>query len=272
MKPLPEGKSGALLATYKDNVRAVVKIAKETLPNKKTMQRGIPVRTHPRREVAYYQLAKLLGFEDIVPETVITTKAVDGVEASAQVFVPARRLKDLQPKLADVHRDDWQELLRQVTRRVPKAQWRRLLALDIIAGVRDRHANNVGLLLSLRGGRPQWRLAAWDNAVTFGKAFTLYHNVFHKLLFRKSVNFDEIWPVWMPITLETMQRALGSYLTLEEISHAYMRMRFFIDYPYRLPWSVVSKGIDDPKEFPSYTAYFEPVVETPSMHLFVTGA
>lgn len=261
VKPLTDGKTGALLATYKNGVKAVIKPVKETLPNGKTMQRGIPVRTHPYREVAYYLLAKMVGFDDLVPETVLTHKAVDAW-ASAQVFMPAYHLRQLQSKLADTHRKDWSELLIKTALRVPKLYWRQLVALDIIAGTRDRHASNVGILMRIGDNAPIYRLVAWDNAVTFGLTFERYHNVFHKFLFRKTIDFGALWPALDKLTLERMNAVLGPYLTDEEIRHAYMRLCFFRDYPYRLPWRVVSEGTDSPHDFPDYAAYFEPVVET----------
>ena len=259
--PIKDGKSGALLATYKSGIKAVIKLAKKKLPNGKRRQRGITVISHPQREVAYYRLAKLLGFEDLVPETVLTEKAVEGHTASAQLFVPAVKLRSLQPRLSDVSSSTWKSDLVDTALRVPKSQWRKLLALDIIAGARDRHANNVGVLMRVSGGKPTYQVVAWDNAVTFGKTFEKYHNVFHKLLFRRVVNFDSVWPTLDSITQQDLHKALGGLLSPEEVAHAYLRLSFFQDYPYRLPWKVCSQGHDSPHEFPSYEPYFEPFVE-----------
>lgn len=273
VEPLPEGKSGALLATYSSGVRAVVKPVKDTLPNGKKKQRGISVATHPYREVAYYELAKLLGFEDVVPETVLTHKAVKDKVASAQLFVPnTLKLKDIEPDLRDTHTKGWSKLLTQAALRVPKAYWRQLLALDIIAGTRDRHSNNVGVRLRVSEGKAVYRLVAWDNAVCFGESFKLYHNVFHKFIFRHSVNFDAVWPVWDDLTLEDFHDTFSELLSQKEIAHAYLRLRFFQDYPYRLPWKVVSEGHDCPQEFPDYRAYFEPVVESTDRLVLASSA
>jgi len=269
VKHLTEGKTGALLATYANGVKAIVKPAKRKLPNGKTTQRGISVGSHPRREVAFYQLSKLLGF-NIVPETVLTTKAVPGVEASVQVFMPAYHLKQFNPKLSDVHNKGWKTTLIKTALRVSKDQWRQLLALDIIAGARDRHANNVGVTMHIEDNRPIYNLVAWDNAATFGLTFARYHNVFHKYLFRQSVNFDKIWPVLDKITLKDLRRTLGPYVSEEEVGHAFMRMEFFQEYPYKLPWRVASDGNDGPSDFPDYKAFFEPVVEK-AQHLVVLG-
>ena len=259
---LKMGRTGALLATYPNGFKAVIKPVKAALPNGKTSQRGIPVPTHPYREVAYYEMAKLMKLDRLVPETVLTDKVV-GVPSSAQQFMPAYHLRQLQPKLADTDRDDWAALLTETALRVPREQWRQLLALDIVAGVRDRHANNIGILMDIRDERVSYRVVAWDNAVSFGKTFDRYHNVFHKYLFRKTVNFDDQWPTWDNLTLAQLEAALSPYLSLTEIAHAFRRMEFFQQYPYRLPWRVVSQGNDSPKEFPSYQAFFAPLTKTP---------
>lgn len=264
---LPGGKSGALLATYDSGLKAVIKISKEALPNGKTRQRGIPVLTHPQREIAFYELAKLLGFDHLVPETVLTTAAVPGFTASAQLFVPAQKLKQLEPELKDVHADSWMKTLASTASLVPRHVWRQLLALDLIACSRDRHAGNVGLRLRLVEDRPVYRLVAWDNAVSFGKTFRNYHNVFHKALFRTSVQFDDVWSVLDSITDAQLTDALSPYLDAEEVEHACARRRFFQEFPYRLPWKMLSRGHEDPADFPDYRAYFEPFVEAERLPL-----
>ena len=264
VEPLKSGNSGAMLATYDNNVRAVIKKRKKTLPNGKHHQRGLSVLTQHRREVAYYQLAKLFGFEQLVPETVLTLKVFDDQEeCSAQAFVPAQSLKEIQPLLAQKNElgDDWSQVLVHAALKVPRSQWRQLLALDIVAGVRDRHSGNVGLSLGIsQKNVPEYHVVAWDNACTFGRTFAKYHNVFHKYLFRTVVDFETIWPIWNQLTREDYEYALAGLLTQEEIDDAYLRMQFFQQYPYKLPWSVCSEGRDDANEFPDYQNYFQPLV------------
>lgn len=262
----PGGKSGALLATYDGGVKAIVKVAKDKLPSGHRKQRGIPAALHPTREVAFYRAASLLGYGDLVPETTLTMKAVPGYLASAQLFVPAHHLSELQPRLNDTDSKHWGALLAETCMVVPKKFWKNLLAVDILGGVRDRHANNVGFLVRSENDRPIYRVIAWDNAVSFGKAFDRYHNVFHKYLFRRSVDLGETWGPLDKLTRADLRDALDEYLTPEEIEDAFLRVRFFLDYPYRLPWKVCSQGNDDPHGFPNYRSYFDPVVESP-LHL-----
>jgi hypothetical protein len=266
LEDAPGGKSGALIATYENGVKAIVKVSKDRLPSGHRKQRGIPAALHPTREVAFYRAAKLLGFGDLVPETVITLKAMPGQFASAQVHVPAHHLNEMQPKLKDVNSKHWGALLAETCALVPQRFWKNLLAVDILGGVRDRHANNVGFVMHTENDRPAYHIVAWDNAVSFGKAFERYHNVFHKYLFRRSVDFGTTWEPLDRLTRADLNDALGDYLLPDEIEDAYLRVQFFLDYPYRLPWKVCSKGEDSPHAFPNYRSYFDPVVETP-LHL-----
>lgn len=272
--PLKKGVSGALLATYRGGLRAVLKPAREKLPNGNMRQRGLPVITQPYREAAFYALAKYLGsdFEALVPETVLTEH--DGVVASAQLFLPgAMQLYDLNPHLKTLRGDvSWGDEVKKTALKVPKKFWKKLLALDIIAGSRDRHVHNVGITMQLRDATPTFRLHAWDNACSFGQTFKRYHNVFHKFIFRHYVNFDDVWPAWDRITLEGLTQALAPFqLTTAEVNDAYLRTQFFQDYPYRLPWKVVSDGKDRARDFPDYASYFKPILEQPQ-HLVALGA
>lgn len=258
LDPAPGGKSGALLATYEGGVRAIVKAAKDKLPSGHRRQRGISAELHPTREVAFYRAAVMLGYGDLVPETVLTSKAVPGVVSSAQLFVPAHHLDDVVPELRDLDAPGWSTHLVDACLRAPKEFWKRLLILDIIGGVRDRHANNVGLLMHVDDDQLIYRIVAWDNAVSFGKTFDRYHNVFHKHIFRRSVDLGDEWRVLDRLTRADLRHAAGELLQPDEIDHAFLRARFFCDFPYRFPWKVCSKGNDDPLEFPDYRAYFEP--------------
>jgi len=271
LEKAPGGKSGALLATYEGGVKAIVKVMKSKLPSGHHRQRGIPADRHPLNEVAYYLATKMFGYDHLVPETLLTKKAVPGRVASAQLFMPAHHLNEIQPKLKEVNDPKWGATLTETCTVVPKQFWRELLACDILAGVRDRHANNVGFLLRSENDRPLYRIVAWDNAVSFGKTFARYHNVFHKYLFRRSVDLGDVWTKLDQLTVPDLRASLGEYLQPVDLEHAYMRVRFFVDFPYRLPWKVCSKGNDNPHDFPTYKSYFDPVVERP-LHLLRISA
>jgi hypothetical protein len=258
VRPAVEGKNGALVAEYADGTRALLKPRRERSPSGQLRQRGLPVSSAPQREVAFYRLAKLVGYEALVPETVLTEKAVDGVLCSAQAYVTAYHLKRLCPRLKDTQDEKWGAWLARASLTVPKKFWRQLLLLDIVAGSRDRHANNVGVTATLAGERMIYRLVAWDNAASFGLTFDRYHNVFHKFIFRKSVDWDAVWPVADAVTIEGMNDALGGLISDEEIAHAFLRLQFFRDYPYKLPWLVCSDGNDGPNDFPARERWFTP--------------
>lgn len=249
---------GALVAEYADGTRALLKPRRERSPSGKLRQRGLRVSTAPEREVAFYRVAKMVGYDDLVPETVLTTAALDGVPCSAQQYVTAYHLKRLCPRLKDTQDERWGDWLARASLVVPKKYWRRLLLLDVLAGSRDRHANNVGVTATLSGERMVYRLVAWDNAASFGKTFDRYHNVFHKFIFRKAVDWDEVWPVAERVTRDGLTAAIGDLLSPEEVEHAYLRVQFFLSFPYRLPWRVCSDGKDGANEFPRYSDWFTP--------------
>ena len=130
--PLTQGKFGALLVTYSGGLQAVVKQMKYETPNGRPTQRGLPVFTLPRREVAFYELAKLLGLEHLVPETVLT--AFRGKEASAQLYLPALHAWQIDPRLKQIDpHDEWRANLKEVALKVRRHHWRRLVVLDLIA-------------------------------------------------------------------------------------------------------------------------------------------
>ena len=93
-----EGKVGARLATYADGLQAIMKPQEEVSAKKgKPRQSGIPIRRIPQNEVAFYQLAKLLHFTDVVPETVLGDH--EGNLASFQEYVHSKRLYEIQPAM-----------------------------------------------------------------------------------------------------------------------------------------------------------------------------
>lgn len=253
------GKSGALVATYKSGVKAVIKLVKAKSPDGKTYQREIALATHPYREVAFYELAKILEWQDLVPETVLIE--LDGVPASAQVFMPAMKLSKIDPKLkTEEDEETWRRRLVHVCHMAQRSSWTRLVLLDLIAGQRDRHLNNVGVMLHFGQQRPTLKVVAWDNAVTFGLTFRYYHNVFHKFLFADSFNLAPYWA-----RLENVKRADLEVLARrellhdDEVEHAYQRLQFLLEYPYRLPFSILSRGRSRSKEFPAYRRFFMPL-------------
>lgn len=253
----PGGKSGALLATYEGGAKAIIKAPKVKLPSGYRRQRGILAELHPTREVAFYRAAVMLGCADLVPETVLTTKAIDGVVASAQMFMPIRQLHQMQPRLEELDRPGWGLLLEEACSVVPKRFWKSLLVLDIVGGSRDRHSNNIGIIIRVDDDdKPMHRIVAFDNAVSFGLSFDRYHNVFHKHIFRRSIDLGDAWSTLDKLTLSDVRTHLNDLLQPDEISHALMRAKFFVDFPYRLPWRVCSKGNDDPNSFPDYRNYF----------------
>ena len=257
VEPIKHSKFGAMKATYTNGMAAVVKPQRDVSPFDRPMQRGLLISTQPAREVAFYKLAQMLAFDDVVPETLLIMH--DGKQASAQIFTPTVHLHQLQPMLLkkeELGQEGWVSLLQETCRAVPKRLWVRLLILDIIAGSRDRHINNVGVVVKMKEPRPEYSILGWDNACTFGATFAKYHNVFHKYLFKYAVQLEAHWDMLEKFTLVDFTRVLGELLNPIDVAQAYERLQFMLEYPYRLPWRVMSQGHDDSDSFPSYSAWF----------------
>lgn len=261
VEPIGSGKSGALLAVWPDDLKAVVKLAKEALPNGKKAQRGILIKDHPRRELAFYQLAEAFGWDDLVPKVTLFT--LKGKEASAQAFIPADHLKVFNKQLKSRENPRWVSALKSLATEVPKSSWLKLVLLDLVAGSRDRHANNVGLRILFEGDKAVFRLVAWDNPVAFGTTFRLYHQVFHKFLFRKTFHVDPVWEKFSSLRKEDLRVALSGLVSDLEVEHAWLRYQFAVDFPYRLPWEMMSHGSDLPSSFPAHADFFERRMQDP---------
>lgn len=258
IKTLP-GKTGATLRQYADGLRVVVKQV-DTKSTKK--QRGISVKNSGRHAVAFYKLAKLLGWDNLLPK--ITRKYEDGSEYAIQQYVSAVSCGDIDPDLAEGVRVDkrlWVNKLRKVCSVVPDETWLKVILLDILACSRDRHINNIGFVTTgtvNTSGRADISLVAWDNAVTFGLYFTKYKQVFHKYLFADSVPLcvKPYLDMLNTLTLDAFMDTLGDDLTQTEIVDLYLRMQFILRYPHKLPYTLFSEGAVSSDMFPSRKSYF----------------
>ncbi len=246
-----------MLAEWPDGLRAVVKVERSRLPTGKTAQREISASTHPQREVAYYETAKLFGFDDVVPETVLFD--VGGRAASAQAWAAAEPFGALHEGMQARKASEWLQGFFEAASQIPKLQWLKLFFLDFLSGARDRHANNVGVQVVLGENGAKRSLVVWDNAVCFGTTMRYYHSVFHKHLFRDAVALDPIWRSVSSVTTADLRALLLGFLPPVQAEHACIRKDFFEAFPHRLPWSRLSKGRDDPSSFPAYEDLFRAV-------------
>lgn len=256
---ITEGKVGARLVTFRTGLQAVMKLAEKSAAKKQsqTKQYGIEIRSLPKREVAFYELSKLLGFE-VVPETVLGT--YEGETASYQQYVRSVKVYEIEPKLKDVENEDqWVVAFRELMRQFPEDDVTQLTLLDFLACARDRHGANYGARLDVKDSKARWRLIGWDNGVAFGETMERYHCVAHKYLYRFSFNFSKFWDKLEHLRHADLQDALEGLIEGSEIEHVWLRLQFLLAYPQRLPWHVLSQGAQSPSEFPSYASYFKPM-------------
>jgi hypothetical protein len=265
-----EGLVGARLATYPDGLQAVMKPCDErSLKAGKKHQKQIPIRRLPFNEVAFYRLAKLLNLKDVVPETVLGSYGDQ--HASFQQYVLSKKLYDVEPALTKL--DSEQQWVSAFTGLVERhkleADMAKVSLLDFLACNRDRHGGNYGVRLQLESMKPGWKLVAWDNGVTFGQAFERYHCVGHKYLFRDAFPVEPLWGRLETLTRGGLQEALGDLLDAQQIDNVWLRAQFALEFPYRLPWRVLSKGAQHAADFPSWREYFTPMCTSTSNRLYI---
>ena len=248
VEAIGEGKFGAQLATYSNGYRAVLKTV--SAGGKKAEVRtfrGIPLDTVPMREVAFYKLAKKLGWQDIVPETVL--HEYKGEVASYQLFVPSIYLRELDKSIFDDKNKNRVHNLRVLSRRFPKDEWRRLVLLDLIGNNRDRHGKNVIVRF------PGPHLVAIDNSIAFGTCFGRYRDIFHKYLFPRSFNFEPYRDTIKNLTKSDLS-SLHALLKPTEVAHIFMRAQFLLRFPYLTPFETMSEGQTGLNDFPSRKPFF----------------
>jgi len=273
IKMIAEGNVGARLVTYPNGAQVVMKICSSvTTKNQRTTQRGLPTETEPKREVAFYRLCKLLGW-DIVPETVLGEFA--GFPASFQQYMTAAKLYDVEPRLRNPgkNRVAWQIALRETLRdKVPFEDTLRLTVLDFLAGSRDRHAANYGVRLDVSANKARWRLIGWDNGCSFGLTQALYKCVAHKWVFRYAFDLSTVWDDLRRIRRSELASALSGLIDDEAIDHVWHRVQFVLTFPHRMPWKTLSQGHDDGDSFPSYAEWFKPMLGTKPFYILQTQA
>ena len=113
----------------------------------------------------------------------------------------------------------------------------------------------MGFQVDAASGR--YHVIGWDNAATFGPTFTKYHNIYHKILFRERFNLEPLREMLSRLHESDFRNTLGPYLTTVEVKHAYRRLQFLLEFPDKLPWTIMSGGTEDSNGFPHYVDYFE---------------
>ncbi len=252
---IEDGRVGAFKATYRTGL-AVMKLATPKTPrSNKRAAYGIAAETMPYREVAFYELAKLLSMEDVVPETVLIS--YKGVPASAQLYLHAMHAEDVDKRLKDDSDEDaWVVAFRETLRAVPKSDLVKLTLLDFLACSRDRHANNYGLVMQPTSGKEKLRLRGWDNSATFGSGFDRYSSAIHKAVLRHSFDLSPYWGKLASVRKDVIIPRLSTLIGDVGAEHAWLRLQFVLEYPHRMPWAVFSRGSDDAEDLPSYSNFF----------------
>lgn len=270
LKLLAEGQVGARIAAFRDGTEAIMKVgASQATKKRSKTQRGIDIATMPAREVAFYTLAKIFGYEDVVPETVLGK--FEGFPASFQRYVDNAKLYEVEPALREMRKDRtaWIIALRETLRdKLDLEDARKLTLLDFLAASRDRHAANYGARLSIAGGKASWRLVGWDNGCAFGLTQERYHCVAHKHLFRHAFDLQPLWQNLLSKRREDFNILSDKgYISVVEVDHIWYRLQFVLAFPHRMPWVVLSKNTDDINGFPHLSEIFVPMVASRSLYV-----
>jgi len=249
------GRTGLVrIATYEGGTKAVVRVQSHELEGKRTKgftkQDGLPVKSQPVKDAAYYALAKLLRCDDIVPETLLKITR-RGNDVSYQRFERALTLRDLEPALHKLEKgsDEWRAAAAQAMKVVSDEDWLKAALLGLVAADRDRHLKNFGVRVLVEGNRIVYRLVLWDNGVCLGQAFKKYRSVVHEILHARKLVFGDVLARVDDIRADDVTDLLvTNRIHPTEAQQAGKRLDFVRRYPHRMPWNILTG-------MPGYPAY-----------------
>lgn len=257
---IPEsGRTGLVrIATYEGGTKAVIRVQSHELEGKRTKgltkQDGLPVKSQPVKDAAYYALAKLLRCDDIVPETLLKITR-RGNDVSYQRFEHALTLRDLEPALNKLEKgsDAWRVAATQAMKTVSDEDWLKAVLLGLVAADRDRHLKNFGVRVLVEDNRIVYKLVLWDNGVCLGQAFKKYRSVVHELLHtRKLVFGDVLARVDTVRPSDVVDLLTANHVHPTEAQQAGKRLEFVRRYPHRMPWALLT-GMPN---YPTYRNFF----------------
>lgn len=248
VRPLAHGKNGALLVTYTNGARGVLK-----RKSFKTGEfRGVPYELFCKNEVAFFLLDRdLLRFR-IAPETYETT--YKGTKACVQEYVTGKTASDIVDHVFDTTRDDWKVLSARLLSDTDPDQVARLILTDIAVNNTDRHARNAIFQPGPDGSFRTGRLWGIDNGCSQGRDLRYYRNVFHKYMFLTRFPLH----TFLADTLTMIRRkdliAVFSqvYPTPMQAEATFARIKWVIAHKDDLSFNTLARGKVGPNDFPSW--------------------
>lgn len=249
-KKLDHGGSGAILITYHNGLRGVVK--RRVLSSAKT--RGVPYAEQYLREVLAYKIDNEVFRFGIVPETLTAT--YDGKVSSVQEFVEGETAPDIVPGVFDYKAADWKMKVAKFFCRVDPEVIKKVVLFDLAVNNTDRHGRNLIFTKGKDGLYGSGKIWAIDNEGTFGQWLACYRNVFHKYMFLTNFALPDLAEsVLEKITKEQLEATIRPVIDKPElVDQTYARIQWVLKHKDSLGYYSVSKGQISRDDFPSWEA------------------
>lgn len=252
-EPLKKGDPSPRLLTFENGQKACVRIKVERKAGKR-IKCGLPVATLMYRELAFYNLAMMLGLKSLLPESVYGT--YKGREALYCAWVEGKHMRKRYSGLFNASSEVvLRANLRQIKSELGPSQLVEATTLHLVAASRDAHAQN--LLVKLPMAKKEPRLYLIDNEASFGLTMLDYYSFLHKYLYWDSLEIPEyLLNRLAQVSMQDLAQALGGLLNDLELDHLYKRIQFVLELTATsLGYESLSQG-KTRKSFPDYRWYF----------------
>lgn len=247
-KPLSHGRNGAVLVTYPEGVRAVVKKRRF----KREKFRGVWSDEVHLNELAAYRLDSQLFRFNFVPETVDTV--FEGVPSSAQKFVAGDTAPDISQGVFNSDTPNWKHKIAKFFCQVQPEVLARVVVFDLIVNNTDRHARNLMFERGSDGLISSGRVWAIDNGNIMGEDLRSYRNVFHKYMFRTHFPMTaQLRDFLLNLKLRDLSEILDPiYKDKQHAKECFARVKWVLRHRRHLDFNTVSHKKYDKNDFPSY--------------------
>lgn len=252
-EPLKKGDPSPRLLTFENGTQACVRIKVEHKAGKR-IKCGLPVSSLVYRELAFYNLAKMLGLQHLLPESVYGT--YKGREALYCAWVSGKHMRKRYSGLFSATNSlVLKANLRQIKSELGPFQLVEATLLHLVAASRDAHAQNLLVKIPLAKQEPKLYLI--DNEASFGLTMLDYYSFLHKYLYWDSLEIPEhLLHRLAQVSTQDLTQALGGLLNDLELDHLYKRIQFVLELTATsLGFETLSQG-KPRKDFPDYRWYF----------------
>lgn len=220
-KPLKPNNKSPIKVKFDSGITAVARV-KTRKKQGKVFKRGLPVSSLIYREMAYYNLDRLLGF-DLCPDS--TFGSYEGHEAVFCAWIEAQPVAKLAGKMLTPTSKRGKLKVKRGLHQVDTLQIVQSVIESVIACSRDAHSGNL-LVQDMRDGKRLW---SFDNEASFGYRFDRFYDYLHLVYFfnRFSVPLY-IKDLLAKIEHQDLSEALGGLINDLEVEHTYRRVQYLL--------------------------------------------